>query len=261
MAERPHDPLPWRTAWIVGASTGIGAAFARRLAAAGVEVVASARSADKLADLARESTRITPLVFDITDGPAVSGAVDAAERRLRMFDLVVLNAGIWQPMGASDFSAAKIRTSLEVNLIGPALVLEALIPRLIAQGRGHLAITASVAGYRGLPKAAAYAPSKAAAIALAEVLRPDLGRHGVTVSVINPGFVDTPMTRDNAFPMPFMISAEAAAEHIDRGLRTGRFEIVFPWRMMLAMKIARLLPYRLFFLAVRRMLGRGEATR
>jgi short-subunit dehydrogenase len=117
---------------------------------------------------------------------------------------------------------------------------------MIAQKRGHIAIMASVAGYRGLPKAIAYGPSKAAAISLAEVLRLELEQHGITVSVLNPGFVETPMTAPNTFPMPFMIGVEEAADRILRGLEKGKFEIAFPWQTVLALKIMRLLPYRLY---------------
>jgi short-subunit dehydrogenase len=157
-------------------------------------------------------------------------------------------------MGSSDFDAGKSAQSIAVNYLGIANPLETLIPLMIGRGRGHLALTASVAGYRGLPQAAAYAPSKAAVIALAETLAPDLARKGVSVSVINPGFVETPMTAVNTFPMPFLISPEDAATAIIRGLERKRFEIAFPWQMVVLLKFARVLPYPMFFWFARNFL-------
>ena len=116
---------------------------------------------------------------------------------------------------------------------------------------GHIALVSSVAGYRGLPKAAYYAPSKAAAISLAEVLQCELPRHGVKVSIINPGFVETPMTAVNDFPMPYLIKADDAARRIIRGLEKGKFEIAFPWQMVAMLKLTRILPYRAYFWLVR----------
>lgn len=240
-------PLPWQTAWVVGASTGIGRELARKLGSAGVRVVVSARSADGLASLAAAHGRMVALPLDVTDRAAVAAAAREAEERVGPLDLVVLNAGVWHPMGGRDFDAAKSAASMAVNYMGIAHALEALIPPMVARGSGHIAMTSSVAGYRGLPKAAAYAPSKAAVIALAETLAPDLARHGVTVTVINPGFVETPMTSVNDFPMPFLMKPDAAADVILKGLVRRRFEIVFPWQMAVLMKLARVLPYPLFF--------------
>ena len=135
---------------------------------------------------------------------------------------------------------------MEVNYFGIVNALEPLIPAMIATARGHIALVASVAGYRGLPKAAAYAPSKAAVINLAEVLRLELSRHGIVVSLVNPGFVETPMTAVNDFPMPYMIKADDAAERILRGLEQGRFEIAFPWQLVAMLKLLRLLPNGLY---------------
>jgi short-subunit dehydrogenase len=122
-----------------------------------------------------------------------------------------------------------------------------LIPAMKYAGRGQIALVASVAGYRGLPKAAAYAPSKAAVISLAEVLRLELAGLGIVVSLVNPGFVETPMTVENDFPMPFIIKAEDAAARIIKGLRKQRFEVAFPWQLVTMLKLGRILPYGLYF--------------
>ncbi|MFN3746949.1 MAG: SDR family NAD(P)-dependent oxidoreductase [Hyphomicrobiaceae bacterium] len=240
-------PLPWRTAWITGASSGIGRALALSLARQGVLVAASARSHDGLASLSAEEGRIRAYALDVTDRAAVADAHKQIVADLGGIDLAVLNAGVWHPMKATAYSAEHAADSMAVNYLGVANAVEALIPDMVQAGRGQIALVASVAGYRGLPKAAAYAPSKAAVISLAEVLRLELARHGIRVNLINPGFVDTPMTATNRFPMPFIIKADDAAARIIRGLAKGRFEIAFPWQLVALLKLARTLPYALYF--------------
>lgn len=247
-------PLPWRTAWITGASTGIGRELALILAAAGVRVAVSARSAQKLADLAALRPGLLAVPLDVTDRSATAAAYAEIVRAIGPLDLVVLNAGVWHPMGASDFDASKSADSMAVNYQAIANALQSVIPAMSSRGSGHIAMTASVAGYRGLPRAAGYAPSKAAVISLAETLAPDLARKGVTVSVINPGFVETPMTAVNDFPMPFLMKPEAAARVIVTGLARRKFEIAFPWQMVALLKFARVLPYPLFFWFARTVL-------
>jgi len=239
--------VPWKTVWITGASSGIGREVALLLANEGARVAASARSADALAELGSTSSAILPYPLDVTDKKAAAETVGEIEASIGPIDLAILNAGVWHPMGATDFDADKLENSLDVNVLGLANALAALLPRMIARGRGHVALVSSVAGYRGLPNAAAYAASKAAAISMAESLYPDLARYGVKLSIINPGFVDTPMTRVNKFPMPFIIPADDAARRIVAGLRKGKFEIAFPWQLVTMLKIARLLPYPLYF--------------
>jgi short-subunit dehydrogenase len=246
----------WRTAWITGASTGIGRALAVALAERGVKVAASARSADNLAELARAHPGIAPLPLDVLDGAAMAEAARSISSTLGPIDLAVLNAGVWQAMSARNFSAAKAARSMAVNYQGIVNGIEALLPSMLERRAGHIALMASVAGYRGLsPLTAAYAPSKAAAINLAECLRNDLRAHGVTVSVINPGYVATPMTSTNKFPMPYLVSAEDAARRIVRSLEKGKFEIAFPWQLVAMMKLGRLLPNRAFFWYARTFLA------
>lgn len=237
----------WTSVWITGSSSGIGRDVALKLAARGARVTVSARSAEALVALAASAPRMSAAPLDVTDRAATAAVVAAIEAAQGPLDLVILNAGVWQPMGASSFDAGKSAQSIAVNYLGIANALEHVIPRMVARGRGHIALTASVAGYRGLPQASAYAPSKAAVISLAETLKPDLARKGVTVSVINPGFVDTPMTEVNRFPMPFLMPADKAAEAIISGLEKRKFDIVFPWQMAALMKFARVLPYPAYF--------------
>lgn len=247
--------LPWRNAWVIGASSGIGREVALRLARAGVTVIVSARSAEALARLAQEETKIEAVPLDIADKAAVASALDAIVGRHGAIDLVLIIAGVWHEMRLAEFDADRIAHAMAVNFVGQAFVIEAVLPSMRAAGRGHIALMSSVAGYRGLPGAIAYAPTKAAVISLAETLKPELDLCNIAISVINPGFVDTPMTRVNEFPMPFMIPAEEAARHIVRGLERKRFEIAFPWQLVTMLKIARILPYGLFFWITRRMLG------
>jgi NAD(P)-dependent dehydrogenase (short-subunit alcohol dehydrogenase family) len=248
-------PTPPRLAWITGASSGIGRALALHLARDGWRVAASARNADALAALAAASPGIVPVPLDVTDERAVAAAVAAIEDAHGPIALAVLNAGTHEAMGAEDFSAAPLRRLIDLNLMGVANALAALLPRMRARRAGHIAVVASLAGYRGLPTAAAYGASKAAVIVLCEALKPDCDRLGITLQLVNPGFVATPLTARNRFTMPFLMPLERATAAFARGLRSRRFEIVFPWRFAMLMKLLRLLPYRLYFAVVRRMTG------
>lgn len=250
--------LPWKTAWITGASSGIGRDVALILARAGVRVAATARGSDRLTDLAARQPGITAYPVDVTDPSAVRTTTGHILADLGAIDLAFLNAGIWQPMGASDFDAARARQSMAVNYLGIVNALEPLIPPMVARGKGQIALMGSVAGYRGLPGSAAYSPSKSAVISLAETLKPDLQRKGVTISIVNPGFVATPMTNDNPFPMPFILESDDAARRIVDGLAKGKFEVAFPWQMVSLLKVARVLPYMLYFRYMRRLIGDGR---
>lgn len=251
MAANVTIPKSWQVVWITGASTGIGRELALMLASAGATVAVSARSPGKLAELAALSPRIRTYPLDVTDLAACHQTVAAIERDLGPIDLAVLNAGVWIPMDADHFDPDGIAEGMAVNYTGIVNALAPLIPSMLARKSGHLALVSSVAGYRGLPGAVAYAPTKAAVIALAETLYLDLREKGVTLSLINPGFVDTPMTKVNNFPMPFLITADDAARRIIKGLAARRYEIAFPLRMKVLAKLTRLLPNSLFFMFAR----------
>ncbi len=241
--------LPWNVVWITGASTGIGRELALRMAEGGVKVAVSARSADKLAVLTSENANITAFPLDVTDASASITTVAAIEAKLGKIDLAVLNAGVWYPMGAREFDSAKIVEAMNVNFNGVVNATGALLPGMIARRSGHISFVGSVAAYRGLGNSGAYAPTKAALVNLAECLKPDLDLLNVKISIISPGFVETPMTSVNTFPMPFMITSSDAAQRILTGLKqTYRFEIAFPWPIVIALKFLRILPYKLYFL-------------
>jgi len=253
-----NPPLPaWPDArvWVIGASTGIGAAVARALLARGARVAVSARSADKLAGVADGSTRALVLPLDFTQTPAVASAWDRIRAAWGGADLVLIVAGTHEEIRAWELTEAKSRALLEVNLHGVIATTAAVVPGLLAQGRGALGIVSSVAGYSGLPKALVYGASKAALINFTETLYLDLNPRGLGVYLINPGFVQTPLTARNEFRMPNLITAEEAAREIVAGLEAGDFEIHFPRAFTRKLKLMRLLPYRWYFALVRKATG------
>lgn len=248
---------PWQRVWITGASTGIGRDVAISLAEAGATVACSARSADKLADMTAVSANLKPYPLDVTDLSGTAATHARIEAEVGPLDLVILNAGVWHPMGAHDYDPQRVFQSIDVNYKGVVSALAPTMAAMRARKRGHIAIVASVAGFRGLPKAAAYGPTKAALINLAECLAPELSLEGVTVSIINPGFVRTPMTAMNDFPMPFIIDSEEAAQRMIAGLQAGKYEINFPTRMAILMKLLRRAPNWLFLTIARGMQKRA----
>tara|TARA_R110000782_G_scaffold49178_4_gene107173 strand:- start:2522 stop:3286 length:765 start_codon:yes stop_codon:yes gene_type:complete len=249
-ADRP------KVAWVTGAGKGIGRALALRLARQGYAVAASARSQQDLISLEQvaDGGRIIGFPLDITDAGRADVMVEVIENRLGPLDLVVLNAGTHRPTPAMEFSAAEARGVIETNLSGTLNCLAPVMARFMAREAGQIAVVASLAGYRGLPGAAAYGASKAGLINLCEALRPELAAVGVDMRLINPGFVKTPLTDKNDFPMPFLIDVDEAVDRIIDGLQGDSFEIAFPRRFALLMKLLRLLPDRLFFAVTRRML-------
>lgn len=244
--------LPWKTVWITGASTGIGASVARQLADAGITVAISARNAETLNQLAAENKNLRSFPLDVTDTVKVASTFAEIESGLGPVDLVIAAAGTYTPSSAADFRVELFRAMYEVNYLGVVNVLAAVLPVFRGRHAGRVSWVASVSGYRGLPKAAAYGPTKAALINLAESLRPELERDGVEVSVINPGFVKTPMTEQNDFEMPFLMDVEDAARATVAGLAAGKFEVAYPRRFVAIMKTLRVLPYSLFFALVKR---------
>lgn len=246
---------PQARVWVIGASTGIGAATAQALLAAGAQVAVSARSQDKLEDVAAGNPNARVLPLDFTQSGSVAAAWDTLRAAWGTVDLVLIVAGTHQDIRAWDLTEANSRALLETNLHGPINATAAVIPGLLAQGRGAIGIVASVAGYGGLPKALVYGASKAALVNFAETLYLDLSPKNIGVYLVMPGFVKTPLTDRNTFPMPNLIPAKEAAQEILAGLRAGRFEIHFPRAFTRKLKFLRLLPYRLYFAAIRKATG------
>jgi NADP-dependent 3-hydroxy acid dehydrogenase YdfG len=244
--------------WVTGASQGIGRALALELANTGAKVAISARSAGVLSDLAREHRGLYPEPLDVTDAPAVAAAVARIEQMQGPLDLAVLNAGVYQPLPGGLAAPEVFAEHMAVNYQGVVNGVCAVLPGMQARGRGQVAVVASVAGYRGLPQAAAYGPTKAALINLAETLRLELRGSGVDLRLVNPGFVATRLTAQNRFAMPSILTPEDAARRILAGLKGSGFEIAFPFGFATWMKLLRLLPYRLYFPLVARITGLGH---
>lgn len=254
-----NPPLrDWRgvRVWIIGASSGIGAAVGQSLLARGARVALSARSRPQLeraAALHGDDALALPL--DVTDAAAVGPALRRLVAAWGGIDFVLLCAGSHQPARAWEFDADAARRLVDVNLNGVLNCLPAVVQQLLRQRSGGIAIVSSVAGYGGLPTSLVYGATKAALINLTETLYLDLAPRGIGVYLINPGFVKTPLTDRNTFRMPALISADEAAAEILAGLARGCFEIHFPRRFTRWLKLLRVLPYRWYFALVHKGTG------
>lgn len=237
--------------FITGASSGIGAALARALTRRGQRVTGMARRVEKLNELATKLPGFHAVAGDVTDQARMENAITAADQAAAI-DTIILNAGIYTPQDGSQIDVDQFRQHIEVNYMGVVHGIAAVLPGMIARGRGHIVIVASVAGWRGLPKAAAYSPTKAALIALAESLRFDLEPKGIKIQLVSPGFVETEATAINDFDMPGLVSAETAAHAILTGMDSNRFEICFPKGFTRMMRLLALLPHRLYYTLVSR---------
>ncbi len=245
--------------WITGASTGIGRELARQYAEQGHSVYATARNETNLSSLA-DQTRdyegsVTALVGDVGDPERMRAVFDAVCDRSGVPDLVILNAGTHKPTSATSFVLEDHQKLMDINYTGVLNGLNAALPLLLSRGSGQIAVVASVAGYRGLPRAGAYGASKAALINLCESMQPELKAEGVDLRLVCPGFVKTPLTDLNEFPMPFLMPVEDAVRAMIKGLRSSKFQIVFPWRMGVTMQLLRQMPNRLFLAIARKISG------
>ena len=234
--------LTGKVAWVAGGSSGIGAAVARELLRRGATVAISARREDRLREVSGGDMLVLPA--DVTDAAAVAAAAARVREELGPIDLAVLSAGYWKQMDPADWDTEVFDQHIRVNLAGMSNSIAAVLPGMLRRHHGVIAGIASVAGYRGLAGAEAYGATKAAQINLLESLRVHIARTGVHVTTICPGFVRTDLTAGNPFPMPFIIDAGQAARSICDGLERDRTEIIFPTRMALLMKTARLVPAR-----------------
>ena len=254
----PHN-LPitdWRgkSVWLVGASSGIGRATAHALHAAGAVVTVSARGQPALDVFAAEHTGARVLAVDTAD----AASVEAAAKQVLAagpLDMVFYCAGYYKEMRATQFDLAQMLQHNQVNYVGALYVLAAVLPHFLERQAGHISLVSSVAGYRGLPQGLAYGPTKAALINLAETMHVDLKDSNISVSLICPGFVETPLTAQNQFTMPGLIKPEKAAEEIVSGWAKGEFEIHFPKRFTRFMKLLALLPPLLYFPVIRKFTG------
>lgn len=247
--------------WLIGASEGIGRELALQLAKQGAVLALSARNLTRLEEV-REACKSNvvhaPILApcDVADSSSVRSAWEVVAASWGAPDILIYNAGTYEPMPAQQYHLQKIEAMVDVNFRGALRVLDCALPVLIAKEAGHIVLVGSVAGYRGLPDAMGYGASKAALIHLAENLMCDLKPYGIRTQIVNPGFVKTRLTDKNSFSMPGIITAEQAAGYIVRGLQASRFEIAFPFVFFTIMKLLRLLPSALYF----RLIGAKRKT-
>ncbi len=243
----PRDGI----AWITGASSGIGRAVALELVRRGWRVAATARNVEQLDSLKAEAAALGGEVFvrpgDITDRTGMAALIAEIQREDGPVALAMLNAGGFFPNEKGEFIGDNFRHTMALNADGTLNCLEPLLPAMKGRGRGQIAVVSSVAGYAGLPTAASYCMAKSGLIALCESLRMSLARLGITIQIICPGYVRTPLSDRASGPKPFLVEVDDAARRICRGFECGGFEIAFPRRMVWLLKAARLLPYPLFF--------------
>ncbi len=253
---QPQDGV----AWITGASSGIGRAVALELARRGWTVAITARRLDLLEAIADNAAglpgRIVAHAGDVTDRAAMQTVVDGIEHVHGPIALAFLNAGVAPAAREMPLDLQALEAALDVNLVGVARSLAPVLERMKQRRRGQVAVTASIAGYGGLPGGPAYGTSKAAVIHFCEALKLDCEPLGIRVQVVNNGFVDTPMTRRHNYRMPLLMSAEEAARRVTDGFARSGFEIAFPRRAAWPLKLVGLLPYPLYFALARRFAGR-----
>ena len=231
-----------KVAWVVGASSGIGAAVARELQARGAVVAVSARREKKLLEVSGGRMLVVPL--DVSDAPATARAARRVAAELGPIDLVVAATSHWEHMEVDRWDPDAFRRHLDSGLVGLSNTVAATLPGMLDRGAGVMAGVASLAGYRGLAGAEAYSATKAGQIALLEALRVQVAERGVHVTTVNPGFVRTRRTTAGGLPVPFVIDPDAAGRAICDGLERDRVEIAFPARLAVPMKLARMLPVR-----------------
>ena len=232
---------------MVGASDGLGAALALRLSRAGAAVVLSARSEDKLNDLANSLPGKAEVVtIDVSDNDSVV----AAAKAVGPVDGVVFLAGVYWPFGAKDWNVEQANAMAEINFTGLMRVMGQVVPDMVARDVGHIVITSSLTGFRGLPGSIGYTASKAATMSLAECMYADLRKTGVHVQVVNPGFIKTQLTEKNDFKMPFLMTPEEASQEVFEHMNTDKFKKSFPFAFSLVFRGSQFLPdwlyYRIF---------------
>jgi NAD(P)-dependent dehydrogenase (short-subunit alcohol dehydrogenase family) len=246
-----HD---FKAIWIIGASTGIGRYTALAFARAGIKVAASARKVEQLESLAAEAPpgMILPVPLDAADAAACKAGFAMAQAALGDVGAVLFCAATWTNSTDIQAKAGIIRPVFEVNVFGALNAIEAALEAFLPRKNGRIAVISSVAGFRGLPRGMAYGASKAALTHICEALKFDCDPLGITVQVIHPGFVRTPLTDKNDFKMPFLMEPEAAAQRIVDGMAGDSFELTFPRRFTYQLKLLRALPYALYFWLVKR---------
>lgn len=230
--------------WLVGASDGLGAALAHTLSRAGAEVIVSARSEDKLAALVKDLPgKASWQTVDVSD----DASVEAAAQAVGPVDGVVYLAGVYWQFSAKHWNAEQANAMADINFTGLMRVMGQVVPDMVTRDQGHVVITSSLTGFRGLPGSIGYTASKAATLSLAECMYADLRKTGVRVQVVNPGFIRTRLTDKNDFNMPFLMEPDEAAREVFEHMNTDRFKKSFPWLFSLLFRGSQFLPDALYF--------------
>lgn len=250
----------WKSAWVIGGSTGLGAELVKKLAHAGIDVCVSARSVDVLEGLCATVTNAKAHPLDITDREAcVQVTSEIYKIKNALPDLIILNAAVYTPMNVQNFDADEISRMNSVNYMGLVNMIAALLPFKSLSKTVTLAAVTSPSGWRGLPGGIGYGSSKAAVINLIESMKPELDGEGFDLRLINPGFIKTRLTDKNDFTMPQLMSPEEAATKALKGLSGSSFDISFPNPFVFNLKLIRILPYRLFFWIMKKINQKKEA--
>lgn len=245
--------------WITGASAGLGRALALAMADRGYDVVATARSGDKLETLAKQGQPLLGSIVahtaDVTDQKAMARAVSDVEAQYGPIRLAIFNAGNYWPTHGEALDLEAFRNTYELHMFGLLNGMVPAVERMKAHGKGHIVLVGSVSGYTGLPAASAYGASKAAVNNMAESLKFDFDRMNIRIQMVNPGFIDTPLANKNDFDMPALMPVDKAAQAMVRGIERGGFEVTFPRRFTWLLKVLRLLPHPIYFWIMRRATG------
>ena len=231
-----------KTYWIIGASEGLGEALAHKLSDEGAKVILSARNADRLAEIEADLKAARSVAMDVSDSASVMNAV----REVGDVDGIIYSVGLYDPTSADQWDADRAVAMAEANYLGAMRVLGRMVPGMAARGAGHVVLIGSLAGFAGMPGAIGYASSKAALMHLAEDMYADLRKSGVTVQMMNPGFIRTRLTAKNAFSMPQIMEPEAAADQVVKAMRSGRFSTSFPKPFAWLFMGAKYIPRRIF---------------
>jgi short-subunit dehydrogenase len=245
-----------KTIWITGGSTGIGKALAIKFANEGWNVAISARRENLLREISDNHENINSFPLDVTNKDKCNEVFNNIKNQFENIDICFFSTGTWNPKKEKDIDVEQIEDVFKVNFFGTLNSIKSVEKYFKEKKSGTITIVSSIAGYRGLPNSTGYGPSKSALNNLAESLYFDFKRSNVRICLVSPGFIKTPMTDKNKFKMPFIKSAEFAANKIYKGLvKSNNFEITFPKELTLIMKIFKILPYKIYFYLLSKSTG------
>lgn len=239
-----------RNVWLIGASSGIGAAMVPLLMQEGVRLAISSRNDEALLQLAssfsRDGSQIVVLPLDVTDTGAIQSVAEELTATWGLIDVLLYNAGTWAPVEVTALDGDAFEQQIRVNFTGMMRAIAAVLPGMLSRKSGDIVGVASLSAYGAFPRAEAYGATKAAVNYMLQSFRFDLKPHGIGVVTVNPGFVDTELTKENDFPMPFLMKPEDAAREIVEGMKSGAAEIHFPKRLSFPLKLLTALPRPLY---------------